>query len=372
MNPSTVHRIPVRRARVSPDPERRGRLLAVAAAAVGVVAAVADASPAFAQSCGGCAGPGVSGGGGSQRSWLEEGGATIRLSYEYEVKDRSYDGRDRVVNDFDEVLRANRLAADIKFGVTDEWTAALGIHHPRFQYRLKPPGGARSEQTFRGPGDTTLLFGRMFALRDENLDAATELARVLDPLGDHQGSARTVAGPTLQVWLGFSIPTGQAEEPNPAFVTRDVSISNLQTGTGTWDPMLRLRFDDPSPRVRPFVQADVRWPVTENRYDYRTGRAASLTAGAETDILPPTDPGRPSRLRANLSATFLRVERDRFDGDRVGVGGGKWLYLTPGLAFDVSDTVTLDLSARLTAWRDTQTKLSDGPLALQAGVTFRF
>jgi hypothetical protein len=352
----------VTRPRPSPSLTRAWSALAVLLFAL--VLGLASA-PAYAQSCGGCVGPGVGAGGGVQRTWLGKGAATLRFSYEYDVEDRSFKGHGTVENDFDETLRTNRLSAALRYGLTDQWTAELGLHDPRFQYRVKPPGGERSETIFRGPGDTTLLFGRRFALTDETPVATAPLTSVLDlPQSAWTEQFRTVAGPSLQVWVGTSIPTGKEEEPNRTVVRRDISVSNLQTGTGTFDPMLRVRYDDPRGDVKPFAQLDVRWPVYENRFDYASGRSLTVTAGAETDLAP--------KLRGNLAFSFQRSERDRFDGDRVGVGGAKWIYVTPGVAYDLTDTVTLDAAVRYTAWRDTQTKLSDGPIALQVGVTFRF
>lgn len=371
-------------------PREFAERLRVLAAAIAFVLGVALApATASAQSCGGCAGPPVSGAGGSQRTWLREGGGTVRLAYEYEVKDDTYDGRDEVVNDFDENLRTNRLSLELRYGLTDDWTASLTLHHPRFQYRLKPPGGERAESTFRGPGDTSLVVGRRLALgEEESADRSADVAdgAVGAPPGvptevpadvptDVTGApllptvpwvprAVPVEAPSFTVWAGVSIPTGDAEEPDPAAATRDVSVANLQTGTGTWDPLLKLRFDDPRGAVRPYAEAAVRWPLYENRYDYKTGRTLGVTAGAETDVVP--------GLRASLAATFLRIERDEIDGERVAVGGGKWVYVTPGLSYDLSDRLTVEASVRLTAWRDTETKLTDADAAFQVALTWRW
>lgn len=347
-----------------------------------IIAFHAVANQAWAQSCGGCAGPPIAGAGGAQRDWLGQGEGSVRVAWEYEVKDATYDGRDEVVNDFDETLRSNRGSLEVRYGISDDWTVALTYHHPRFQYRLKPPGGERVESTFRGPGDTTLVFGRRFPLGDEGDpppgDDPDAPGHALLPWLSERGPANggsppdrprspsppPVSGPSFTVWAGLSIPTGNAEEPLPEAAVRDVSVANLQTGTGTFDPILKVRFDGAGDGPRVYAEASVRWPVTENRYDYRTGRSTGVTVGAEADAA--TD------LRVHLAATFLRVERDEIDGDRVAVGGGSWVYVTPGLSFDVSDRVTLDASVRLTAWRDTETKLTDSDAAFQVGLTCRF
>jgi len=377
MHPVRPHRNP----RPTPSLRRLGGFLRVPLVLGFLVVCLlaAAATEARAQACGGCAGPPVSGAGGAQRTWLREGGGSIRLGYEYEVKDETFDGRDEVVNDFDENLRTNRVSLELKYGLTDDWTASLTLHFPRFQYRLKPPGGERSEETFRGPGDTSLVFGRRFALGEEERDDPEEEPlppSLLDdrgePLLPWDGTlprALPVEAPSFTVWAGVSVPTGDPEEPDPAVATEDVSVANLQTGTGTWDPLVKLRFDDAGAvagrdDVRLWAEAAVRWPLYENEFDYRTGRSLGVTAGAETDLAP--------GLRANLAATFLRNERDEIDGERVAVGGGKWIYLTPGLAYDLSDRLTVEASVRLTAWRDTETKLTDADAAFQVALTWRW
>lgn len=338
---------------------RRRLLLAVTWTGAAACAGVADT--AWAQSCGGCAAPAAPGGG-AQRTWLEEGGWSARLSSEYEVKDRTYRGHRRVVNDFDETLRVRRVNLGLAYGLTDDWTAALELSDPEFRYRLKPPGGRRVDLTVDGPGDSVLRVGRRFRLVGEEPAGAGGALSPGFPAPPPE--PRGGAVPTFTVWAGVSVPTGDVKKPDPAIVRRDFSVSNLQTGTGTFDPVLQARVDLPHGRWTFFSEASAIAPLYENRHDYRTATTLAFSVGAERAL--------GAGLHARLSATFQRVGTDEFRGDDVGVGGGKWIYVTPGLAWDVSESVTVDAGVRLTAMRDADTKIVDSRAAFQLGVTVRF
>mgnify|MGYP001242788635 CR=1 FL=1 len=329
---------------------------------------LASAAPALAQSCGGCAGPAVTGSPGADRAWLAPGEVSVRLADEYEVKDRSYRGRDRVENDFSEDLYVNRASATLRIGFARDWAAELGLTHVHFSYNLTPPGGRRTKRVFSGLGDTTLLVGRRIALADEAADALPFRETAYTVLDADRDAARDDAPrrrvASLSIWAGASLPTGRAERPDPRLVTRDVSVTNLQTGTGTFDPALRARLDLPGERVDWFVEAGARVPLRENRHDYRTGETLALSAGA---ALPLGD-----AWAVGLAATYQKVGRDSFRGDDVAVGGGRFLYVTPALAWRLDEAVALDVGVRVTLWRDVDTKLSDSAYALTAGLTFRF
>ncbi|MCE9637949.1 MAG: hypothetical protein K8T90_19790 [Planctomycetes bacterium] len=353
-------------------PHRVGRFVKSSAGAVAAVVAVAalalgpgTTSVALAQSCGGCAGPAV-GGAGPVRSWLKKGEFTFRLSQENEEKGRSYRGRRGVENDFSETLRIYRTAATFRYGVTDDWSAELELTHPRFDYSLTPPGGARRSRTFQSQGDTSLTIGRMFDLDGATAAESSHLPQdVIDAFTPRAMKANPrPESATLAIWGGLSLPTGHPEKPDPRIVTRDVSVSNLQTGTGTFDPILRTRLEIPRGDIRWFAEIGARFPVYENRYDYQTGHAEGLVVGASTPLAP--------TLRASLSMTYQRTARDQYKGDDAAVGGGRWIYGTPALAWDVTESATIDLSVRITAWRDVETKLSDSGHAIQAGLTLRF
>jgi len=325
---------------------------------ISVGAAVTLAGPAWAQSCGGSSGPSLAAGGATAGSWLGAGEGSARLSEEYEVKDRSYKGGRRVDNDFDESLFISRTALDLRYGVTDDWTVGLTATYPHYTYRVRPPGGERIKQRFRGPGDTFLSFGRRIRWDDEHDDPPTpESTSMVD---DHEPAPV----PVLSLWGGVSLPTGSAEKPDPARVTQDVSVSNLQTGTGTFDPFVRARIEWPKGRWNLFAEAAVLFPLYENRYDYRTADAEALVAGASTPVA--------SKLTASLAAMFQRTGRDHFRGDLVGVGGARTAYLVPGLSWRLTDSASIDVGVRVPFYRRTQTKLSDSPAVFQIALSYSF
>lgn len=320
---------------------------------------LALAEPAWAQSCGGSAGPAPCGSAGSEGSWLKKGQGFVRLSEEYEVKDRSYKHGDRVENDFDESLFISRTALQVRYAFTDDWTLDLTATYPHFTYRLKPPGGERIKQRYRGPGDTFLYLGRRIMLGDEPPFLGDPPIPMIP--GFHDDDAPPPR-PTLSLWAGVSLPTGSPEEPNPEIVTEDVSVSNLQTGSGTFDPLARARLEWPLRDVSLFAEASVRFPLYENRYDYRTADTEVLVVGADAPIVP--------KLSAGLAAMYQRTSRDQFDGHDVGVGGARWVYLVPSVSWRITDSASLDFSVRLPIYRHTETKLSDSSAVFSAGLTW--
>lgn len=281
-------------------------------------------------------------------SWLKAGRWSVRLSEEYEVRDRSYKGSHRVVNDFDESLFISRAAVQARVGLTDDWTGELTATYPHFTYRVRPPGSERIKERFRGPGDTFVLFGRR-----------VDIGPAHDP-----ASHDMTPPPLFSLWAGAALPTGSPERPNPAIVTRDVSVSNLQTGTGTFDPMARARLEWPRESWIFFAETDVRFPLYENRFRYRTGDVEALSVGAALPVV--------SKLTASFAITGQRTARDQFRGSDVGVGGERIVYAEPGLAWSLSDSATLDFSVRLPVGLHADTKLSESNSVLRLGLTLRF
>lgn len=328
-----------------------------------IAALVAFAGTAQAQSCGGSAGPSLGAGAASEGPWLREGHGTVRLSGEYEVRDKTYKGNDEVPNDFDESVFITRSALELRYGISDDWSASITGTYPHFTYRLLPPGGERITQEFRGPGDTLVAFGRR--LLGENPPPADDQCAAPEetPMLFHE--EMPVSPWSLALWGGVSIPTGTPEEPNPAIATSDVTVANLQTGTGTFDPLLRLRADwTPGTTWSAFAELSVLYPLYENRFDYQTADTESLVVGASTPLA--------DRFSANFAFMFQRIGRDQFEGEDVGVGGGRWIYAIPGVSWQITESVSLDVGARLPIYRHTETKLADSNVVYQAGLTFSF
>jgi len=256
-----------------------------------------------------------------------------------------------------------RAALDLRLGLTDDWTGQLFLTYPRFAWHVKPPGGERDRQRFRGPGDTSVLLGRAFRLGPEPAMPAHASPMPEDlscPAALGPGTGR----PLLSLWGGLSLPTGESQAPDRGVVTRDISVSNLQVGSGTFDPLLRARLELPVRFGGLFAEVAARVPLYGNRHGYRTGATLSLAVGADAPLA--------QGLRGSLALSYLRARRDSFRGDPVAVGGAWWVYATPGLALDLGRGVTLDAGVRLTLVRRTETKLSDSARALVLGLTLRF
>jgi hypothetical protein len=332
---------------------------AVTTLLIAIAALVTFAGTAQAQSCGGSAGPSLGAGAAAEGPWLKKDEGTTRLSAEYEVRDNTFKGTEEVENDFDESVFITRVALELRYGLSDDWSASITATYPHFTYRLKPPGGERVVQTFRGPGDTLVALGRQLMA---SAHPPPETCDGDAPMLYHEEPETSWS---LSLWGGVSVPTGTPEEPNPAIATNDVTVANLQTGTGTFDPLLRLRLDwQPAAAWSAFAEASVLVPLYENRFDYQTADSESLVVGASYPIA--------ERLSLSFSFMYQRNGRDQFQGEDVGVGGAQWIYAIPGFGWQITDSLYLDAGARLPIYRRTETKLADSSVIYQAGLTLFF
>jgi hypothetical protein len=172
--------------------------------------------------------------------------------------------------------------------------------------------------------------------------------------------------PVLNV--GLSLPTGRIEKPRFRSELQDgnlVPLSRLQRGSGTVDPIVALNLtwgNDPWTR---FFSVAARTPLCENSEGLRTGAVTEISAGA----------ARYTRIRTIGifgRASWLHREQDVFRGTSVLVGGGDWIYFTPGVGVLVGKGVNVQAEVKLPLYRSLSNKQLDSRAVFQVGVSRAF
>ena len=197
--------------------------------------------------------------------------------------------------------------------------------------------------------------------------------------------------------LGLRLPTGRLNRVTAAsYLDHDEAAalgvtvaehSHLQLGTGTVDPFVGIealyRIDE---SWMLFGGVDVTIPFYENRYDYRTSPSITLNGGPAVNI-----GSKDSQLFLGLFGELFYAGRDRFKGkDIVGPGGrfdgsfgvpntGRFeLALKPTITWAVSETLTLDLQARIPLYTRIPEDSERGdvqltePIGVSMGLMLRF
>jgi hypothetical protein len=179
---------------------------------------------------------------------------------------------------------------------------------------------------------------------------------------------RAVRGWTPLLNVGVSLPTGQTEPPRfrPGLEEGNlVPLSRLQRGSGTFDPIVALNLNwgrDPWTR---FISVAARTPLCENSDGLRTGAVMETSAGL----------ARYTRIRKVGifgRVSWLHREQDVFRGTPVLVGGGDWIYLTPGVGVLVGKGINVQGEVKLPLHRWLANKQLDSRAVLQLGVTRSF
>lgn len=102
-------------------------------------------------------------------------------------------------------------------------------------------------------------------------------------------------------------------------------MSRLQRGSGTVDSIVGLSVEHPLHGGRWIGSLAARTPVAENSDGLRVGASWELGTGWAHTV-------KTHRVMAFGRMDWLHRQQDVFNGTPVLVGGGNWLYLTPGVA----------------------------------------
>jgi hypothetical protein len=261
-----------------------------------------------------------------------------------ERRDRVYDGSDREPNPLDERTAITVPLATVDYRLTPRVGLQGSIGVPfiaRTGVVPRASGPAAFRDAVRGIGD--LVVGGWYR-------------------GGSPGRWSWTANAAL------SIPTGATRRPRFRDELQDgslVPLSRLQRGTGTWDPVLGLAVEHPLAGGRWVTSVAARLPVAANGDGLRTGRSSEVGSGWAHSV-------GTHKLMAYGRVEWLHRAQDVFNGTPVLVGGGDWLYVTPGVAVLVGRGVNVQLDVKVPVYRQLANRQLDSRAILQLGVSRSF
>jgi hypothetical protein len=197
------------------------------------------------------------------------------------------------------------------------------------------------QESFRGFGDTSVL-------------------------GWYRLSPRRRWFPLLN--FGTSLPTGRTETPRFRSELDDgslVPLSRLQRGSGTFDPIFGASLTRSREPWTHFASIAARTPLYENRHGLRTGASFEVNAGAARSL-------GTHRVAVFGRAGWLHRQQDVFRGTPVLVGGGNWIYLTPGIGVLAGKGLNVQAEVKLPVYRSLPNKQLDSSAVFQVGFTRAF
>lgn len=261
-----------------------------------------------------------------------------------EDRDRAFDGSSEADNPMRERTRilVPLLTVDARLTARFGLQAAASVPDVRRSAVIpRPTGAVNFSETFSGLGDTSIV--AWYRLR---------------PVRRWY--------PVLN--LGASLPTGRTETPRFRTELQDGSVvpsSRLQRGSGSVDPLLGASIGRRFRKMVAFGSLAARTPLYENRDGLRTGGSWEINAGAAREL------GLP-RLTGLTRLGWLHRRQDVFRGTRVLVGGGNWVYLTPGIVALVGKGVNLQAEVKVPLYRSLTNKQLDSPAVFQFGISRAF
>jgi len=261
-----------------------------------------------------------------------------------EDRDRAYDGSSEVQNDFEE--RTQILVPLITLDV--RLTEQFGV-----QAAASVPDVTRSGAVHRG--STTVNFSETFSgLGDTSVVGWYKLR-------PHNGWYTVVN-------VGGSLPTGRTEVPRFRAELEEgslVPMSRLQRGSGTLDPLLGANVAKRLRQYTAFASVASRLPLYQNGDGLRTGASWELNGGGAREL-------GTSRLTGIARLGWLHRKQDIFQGTPILVGGGNWLYLTPGVAAQIGKGINVQAEVKLPVYRSVSNKQLDSRAVFQFGISRAF
>lgn len=168
--------------------------------------------------------------------------------------------------------------------------------------------------------------------------------------------------------LALSMPTGATRRPRFRDELENgslVPLSRLQRGTGTWDPVFGLAVERPVRGGRWVSSLAARTPLAESREGLRTGSSWEIGSGWAHTV-------KTHKVMAYGRADWLHRDRDVFNGTPVLVGGGDWIYASPGVAVMVGRGVNVQVDVKVPVSRQLANRQLDSRAILQIGVSRSF
>lgn len=207
----------------------------------------------------------------------------------------------------------------------------------------QPTGPFNYSETFSGLGDTSLLGWYRLPI---------------------------VFGWSAIVNAGASIPTGKTETPRFRSELSNgslVPMSRLQRGSGTVDPIVGINVSRRVYKgtITTFGSMAARAPRYENKDGLRTGTSSEVNAGVAREAFT-------HRIVAIGRLGWLHRNQDSFRGTPVLVGGGDWLYATPGAAIQVAKETNVQVDLKIPVYRRLKNMQLDSRAVFQIGVSREF
>lgn len=273
-------------------------------------------------------------------------GSRVKLGAWFVTEDRddAYDGSREVENPMAERTRIRVPLVTVDVRITERFGVQAAATVPdvtRTAVIPRPTGTFNFRETFSGLGDTSVL--GWYRLRP---------FRRWYPLLN----------------FGVSMPTGKTERPRFRPELQDgnlVPMSRLQRGSGTWDPLFGASLTRAAAPWTMFSSVAARAPLAENDEGLRTGASVELNAGFARYA-------GTHRVSVFGRVGWLHRRQDVFRGTPVLVGGGNWIYATPGVAAQVGKGITVQAEVKLPVYRSLANKQLDSSAIFQFGVSRAF
>jgi hypothetical protein len=262
-----------------------------------------------------------------------------------ETRDEAYESSAQTDNPLDErtQIRIPLLTLDVR--VTPRFGLQAAASVPDITRTAVVPGATgpfNYRENFRGLGDTSVIAWYR-----------------LSPWRGWNGV----------VSVGASLPTGRTERPRFRSELEDgslVPMSRLQRGSGTLDPVFGISVDRRLPQMLTlFGSVAARTPVVENDYGLRTGSSWEANSGIAREL-------GTHRLSAFVRLGWLHRQQDVFAGTPVLVGGGNWIYVTPGAAAQIGKGFSIQAEVKLPVHRALSNRQLDSRAIFQAGISRSF
>jgi len=261
-----------------------------------------------------------------------------------EDRDTAFDGSTEVENPHRErtQIRVPLLTFDVRITVRlGVQVAATVPDVTRTAVIPRPTGTLNFRENFSGIGDTSVL--GWYRLRP---------IRRWSPLLN----------------FGVSLPTGKTETPRfrPELDNGSlVPMSRLQRGSGSVDPIFGASVSRARNPWTLFTSVAARTPLYENGDGLRTGASAEVNGGVARYA-------GSHRVTVFGRLGWLHRQQDVFRGTPVLVGGGNWLYATPGIGVLVGKGINVQAEMKLPIYRSLANKQLDSPAILQFGISRAF
>ena len=273
-------------------------------------------------------------------------GSRVKLGAWFVTEDRdaAYDGTREVENSMRERTRIRVPLVTLDVRLTERFGVQAAATVPdvtRTAVIPQPTGTLNFRETFSGLGDTSILgWYRLTPVRRWY------------PL----------------VNFGASLPTGKTERPRFRPELQDgglVPTSRLQRGSGTVDPLFGASLTRAAAPWTVFSSIAARTPLYQNDDGMRTGASLEINSGFARYA-------GTHRLSVFGRLGWLHRRQDVFRGTKVLVGGGNWIYVTPGIAAQIGKGINVQAEVKFPIHRALANRQLDSRAIFQFGVSRSF